>query len=203
MRKRALSIDNLYNQKFKTFDFEGEWLDMVGKPEIKGSWFIWGNSANGKTVFAAKLAKYLSGFKRVLYNSLEEGTSVSLRRAFEIAGIKPGDKITPLDREPIEELAVRLKRHKSPDIIITDSFQYTGLTKDTYKALINEFPNKLFVFISHAEGKQPAGRTAKTVRYDANVKIWVEGFKAIPQSRYGGGEPFIIWPKGAEIYWNN
>lgn len=201
--KRALSIDNLYNQKFKTFDFKGEWLDMVGKPEIKGSWFIWGNSSNGKTVFAAKLAKYLSQFGRVLYNSIEEGASESLKKAFKIAGIAPGDKITPLDKEPIEELRERLKRHKSPNVIIIDSFQYTGLTKDTYKALINEFPTKLFVFISHAEGKQPAGRTAKTVRYDANVKIWIEGFKAIPQSRYGGGEPFIIWQKGAEIYWNS
>jgi hypothetical protein len=201
--RRALSIDNLYNQKFKTFDFEGEWLDMVGKPEIKGSWFIWGNPANGKTVFSAKLAKYLSSFGRVLYNSLEEGASVSLRRAFEIAGIEPGDKITPLDKEPIDELKERLRKHKSPNIVITDSFQYTGLTKDSYKALLNEFPGKLFIFISHAEGKQPAGRTAKTVQYDANVKIWVEGFKALPKSRYGGGEPYVIWDEGADIYWNN
>lgn len=200
--KRAISIDNLYNQRFKTFDFEGKWLDMVGRPEVKGSWFVWGNSSNGKTVFAAKLAKYMSNFGRVLYNSLEEGASASLKRAFEIAEIDTNDKITPLDKEPVPELLERLRKHKSPNIIIIDSFQYTGLTKDSYKAMLKEFPNKLFIFISHAEGKQPSGRTARTVKYDANVKIWIEGFKAIPKSRYGGDTPLIIWDKGAEIYWN-
>jgi len=32
-----------------------------------------------------------------------------------------------------------------------------------------------------------------TVRYDANVKIYVDKFKAYPTSRYGGGAPYIIW----------
>jgi predicted ATP-dependent serine protease len=200
--KRALSIENLYSQKFKTFEFDGEWLSLVGKPEISGSWLIWGNSSNGKTVFAAKLAKYMSNFGRVIYDSLEEGVSVSLKRAFEIAGIIDTDRIITLDKEPVSELLERLRKRKSPNIIIIDSFQYSGLTKESYKSILREFTNKLFIFISHAEGKQPSGRTARTVRYDAHVKIWIEGFKAIAKSRYGGDTPLVIWEKGAEIYWN-
>ena len=199
---RVLSIDNLYNKKNKVLDFTGIWLDAMGKPEANGCWFIWGNSSNGKTVFAAKLAKYLSSFGRVFYNSLEEGASESLKTAFMIAGIEKGDRINPLDKMPIADLKLKLKKSGSAWVIIIDSFQYAGLNKDSYKALLAEFPNKLFVLISHAEGKQPEGRTAKTVRYDADIKIWIEGYKAMPKSRFGGGEPIIIWDKGSEQYWN-
>jgi hypothetical protein len=200
--KRAHSIDNLYNQKFKTLDFEGEWFDLVDKPELKGSWIIWGDTANGKTVFAAKLSKYMSKFGYVLYNSLEEGISKSLKTAFKIAGIVGNEKIIILDKEPIDVLKERLNKHKSPNIIITDSFQYCGLNAISYKALLAEFPNKLFIFISHADGKHPDGRTAKKVTFDANVKIRVEGYMAFAKSRYGGGTPYTIWDEGAQKYWN-
>jgi hypothetical protein len=200
--KRALSIDNFYNQKFKTLHTDGDWFDLFGEPELKGSWLIWGDSSNGKTVFAAKLAKYMTKFGPVIYNSREEGISKSLRTAFQIAGIDRNDKIIPLDKEPIPDLIERLLKHKSPNIIINDSFQYCELTKISYKKLLSDFPNKLFIFISHADGKQPEGRAAKAVKFDANVKIRIEGFKAFAQSRYGGGKPYVIWDEGAEKYWN-
>jgi hypothetical protein len=40
------------------------------------------------------------------------------------------------------------------------------------------------------------GTTAVKVRYDAGVKIMVDGFIATGNSRYGGGKPMIIWEKG-------
>ncbi|MCF6184226.1 MAG: hypothetical protein L3J56_06310 [Bacteroidales bacterium] len=201
--KQGYGIEQFYGKKTKTLDFTDEWLALIGKPEVKGSWFIWGNSGNGKTIFSVKLAKYLSTFGRVLYNSLEEGLSASLKRAFKLAEVSGKDKITLLDKEPMNELAERLRKRKSPKFIIIDSFQYTGLNAMTYKQLTNEFSNKLFIFVSHADGKQPSGRTAKTVHYDANVKIWIDGFKAFSKSRYGGTEPLTIWEEGAKKYWVN
>lgn len=200
MSKTAYGIHQFYSKKFKTLNFDGKWYDFAGKPELSGSWFVWGNSANGKTSFAAQLAKYLGRFSKVAYNSLEEGLSVSLKRAFQTADITPDDNVILLDKEPMPQLIERLRKHKSPNIIIIDSFQYSGLTARSYKQLTDEFSNKLFVFVSHADGKQPAGRSAKTVHFDANVKIWIEGFKAFPNSRYGGGEPFVIWQEGAVKY---
>jgi hypothetical protein len=67
-----------------------------------------------------------------------------------------------------------------------------------YKKLRDNFRGKLFILVSHAEGKLPEGRVAKNIRFDAMVKIWVEGYMAWPVSRYGGGEPYIIWEEGAE-----
>jgi hypothetical protein len=75
------------------------------------------------------------------------------------------------------------------------------MTYNDYKTLRSLFPQKLFILISHAEGKNPAGRVAKSIKYDAFVKIWVEGYRAFAVSRYGGGEPYTIWDEGADEYW--
>lgn len=200
--RKLKSTHNLYKQNYKPMEFEGEWKEGIGEPQLKGCWFIWGNSSNGKTVFAAKLAKYLSKFGYVVYDSLEEGLSLSLKRAFQIAEIVESDKIGILDKASINELTDYLRKQKRVKISIIDSFQYCRLNILTYKALIDEFPNRLFIFISHADGKQPSGRTAKTVRYDANVKIWIEGYRAFPSGRYGGGQPITIWEEGAKTFYN-
>lgn len=185
-------------------EFDGEWLDMLGRPEMSGSWIIWGSSGSGKTRFALQLCKYLTRFGRVAYNSLEEGDSESLARAFDDVGMTEVSKrIILLDGEPIKELSERLLKRKSPDIIVVDSLQYTGMTYTDYKKLKSTHRNKLFVFISHADGKEPSGQVAKSVRYDSFVKIRTEGYRAFPVSRYGGGNPFDIWAEEAEIYYRN
>ena len=67
--------------------------------------------------------------------------------------------------------------------------------------LRDTFRHKLFIFISHGEGREPKGNVAKSVKYDAFVKIYVEGFKAFSQSRFGGGAEYVIWDSGARTYW--
>ena len=48
---------------------------------------------------------------------------------------------------------------------------------------------------------------AGKIRYDAEIKIKVEGFKAFVTTRYEdaergeGGADFIIWEQGAAEYW--
>lgn len=199
---RARTYNDLMSQKVNELDFKGDWLKSLGKPEITGSWLIWGNSTNGKTRFALQLCKYLASFCRVAYNSLEEGDSKSMRDAIKEVGMNDvKGNFLLLDQEPVEELKARLRRRKSPDVVFIDSWQYTGLNYAEYKKLRSEFKHKLFILISHAEGKNPEGRTAKSIRYDSFVKIWIEGYKAFPASRYGGNEPYTIWDQGAIQYW--
>lgn len=199
-QRRAISVDEILRKKFIEMPFEGKWYRSFGEPERSGVWMLWGNSGNGKTSFALQMAKYLTKFGKVAYNSLEEGPRKSLQVAIKREHIRQVAKRFVILSEDIEDLRERLSKRKSPDIIITDSFQYTGLTKPQYKALKKDFPNKLFIFISHAEGKQPEGRSAKFVRYDADVKIWVEGYRASIVSRFGGGEALTIWEEGAAEY---
>lgn len=198
---RAVSVMALLTKKRKMIAIDGQWKALLGEPELSGVWFVWGPSANGKTTFVLQLCKYLTKFARVAYNSLEEGDSESIANAFRTVGMEAvKSRIVLLDREPIDELTERLKRPKSPDIIVLDSLQYSGLTYPQYKAFKNELRKKLLILISHANGREPAGRTAKTIRYDADIKIRVEGYVASAASRYGGGEPYTVWEKGAELF---
>ena len=194
---RAASLDQVLRTRFKVLPFEGEWKDSIGCPELTGSWIVWGNSGNGKTRFALQLCKYLCRFGRVAYDSLEEGVSVSLVKAIkETHMMEVRRKFVVLDKEPIDQLTERLEKPKSPDIVCVDSLQYTGMSYEQYKALKERFPKKLFIWISHADGTLPEGRVAKKVRFDSNVKVFVQAYRAEPVSRYGGGKPYIIWEEG-------
>lgn len=199
--KRALSIKDIRAYKPTVMEFDGRWLDSIGKPELTGSWIIWGGSANGKTRFALQLAKYLGRFGKVAYDSLEEGLSLSMQKAIGDVGMADNKRsFVLLDKESVSELEERLEKQRSAQIIIIDSLQYTGLTYADYKRLRDRFRHKLFIFVSHASGREPKGEVGKSVKYDAFVKIYVEGYVAYPQSRYGGGKAYVIWEDGARKY---
>ena len=184
--------------------FEGQWKDAVGQPERSGTWIVWGNSSNGKSHFAMKLAKYLSQFGRVSYDSLEEGASLSMKKLITDCNMNEvASNFTLLDRARIDELNDILTKRRSPFAVIIDSVQYLSIDKESYHRLKEKHKSKLLIFISHAEGKEPSGNLAKYIRYDADVKIRIEGFKAFSNSRFGGGQPLTIWDQGANEYWGN
>ena len=86
-------------------------------------------------------------------------------------------------------------------IIVIDSVQFMELKWTEYKKLKETFPNKLFIYISHIEGKQPEGNVAKRIWRDANVYFKIEGFRAFPVSRYGGGDYIDVCTEKANAYW--
>lgn len=210
MSKGFFSVHELETTNFDVMDFQGDWLKCLGRPEKAGVWIVYGESYHGKTNFTIKLAKYLTGFvkNKILINSLEEGKTESFKLTSKRANLASvADKILLGDRVPVEKVKERLRKQRSPEIIIIDSLQFTELTKPTYKKLIDEFVNKkkkgqkkLFIFISNADGKIPRGALAKHVKNEAMIKIRVEGFKAFPESRFGGGEPFVIDAERAAVY---
>ena len=202
--KRAYSPVEIQNMKIPTFDFTGAWEDSLGRPAKTGTWIIWGQPGNGKSSFAMQLVKYLCKFDRVIYDSLEESTGKSLQMSLNRHNMEEvNHKLLILDRESMAELSERLSRKRSPGIVIIDSFQYSGLTYQGYKELKEKHSNKLLIFISHAEGVRPDGRIAKKVEYDADIKIFVQGFKAVCKSRFmeRPGVPFTIWEEGAAKCW--
>lgn len=203
---RAMTFKNIMTKRRDLIHFVGKFFDAIGHPELAGSWIIWAGSGHGKTATALAIAKEMTKFTSVLYNTIEEGDSESFRLALIDAEMEEvQDRILFLDKEPIEVLRMRLKRHKHPRCIFIDSWQYADLTVKAYKALIKEFPKVLFIFVSHAEGKEPEGKSAKKVRYDAMVKIRVEGFVAFCSSRYkrGVSKPMVIVEKKALEYWGD
>lgn len=189
---RAYSPTQVQSMNIPSFPFDGEWEKAFGHPDRTGVWIIWGQSGNGKSSFVMKLIKKLCQYcNKVALDSLEESTGLSLKNSLirhkmeEVNG-----KFLILDREPMEELSERLLKRRSPEVVVIDSFQYTGLTYATYKALKEKHPNKLLIFVSHAEGMNPEGRAAKKVAYDADVKIFVQGFRAICKGKEKFGRFF-------------
>lgn len=203
---RALSVYEVLSEAKSLVEFDGKWQKAFGNPELSGSWIVWGQSSNGKTSFCMMLAKYLCKFGKVVYNSLEEGAGRTMQIALERANMREvARRFQILEAEPIEEMIIRLAKKKSANIVIIDSVQFMGLTYIDYKKLKRDFPRKLFIFISHAEGKLPEGRLANKIRYDANVKIYVSGYRAIVNSRFGDSNNpdnyITVWEEGAQKFY--
>lgn len=198
--KRALSVTNIYNKKRTIIELPELWRLHLGNIERTGTIIIWGNSGHGKTTYVMKLAKMLAKYTRVAYNSLEEKDGLTLEESLRLESMEEVGSNFIILNDNYTELKERLSRPKAPKVVIIDSLQYLQITYADYIALKEEFNNTLFIFISHAEGKQPEGKVAKKVRYDSNIKIQVEGYTAFVTSRYGGGEPFVIWAEKADHY---
>lgn len=203
--KRAYGVTDILNYEPVTLPFEGAWRDLIGLPELSGCWIIYGEPANGKTSFAMQLAKYLASFEKVIYNSIEEGMSFTIKKAVKRVGMRAvSGRFFLLHKEEIKEVEARLRKKGSPNVVIFDSLQYMGMNKDQIKALVDRYPEKLFIFISHADGDKPKGATAESVKYHANVKIRVAGYRAFALTRYSDGSasiPLTIWEKGANDYY--
>ena len=203
--RRALSVSDVLRIKRETYAFEGAWAEAFGQPEQNGVWFVWGGSGNGKTSFVLQLCKELSRFGRVAYDSLEEGASLTMQNAFVKMGMQDvARRFVLLDREGMEQLDARLGKRKSPDIVVIDSFQYTGMTFRDYQAFKERHADKLLIFISQADGSKPAGRTAVSVMYDAALKIFVSGYRAISKGRYFGTKGYYtIWEERARLVYGD
>lgn len=204
---RAYTVDNVYDKKFTELPFEGEWYHACGNPERGGqTWFISGATKMGKTTFAMMLGKMLTKFGRVGYDSIEEGFCQSIKTAYKRVGMKDVKrKFLLYDKEEIPELIERLLKRSQPDFIFIDSIQFAEMTFNDYKQLKLLFPDKTFIYISHVEGKHPEGAVAKRIKKDAAMSFFVEGFKAIPTSRYHdkntNREPIVINQELADQYW--
>lgn len=200
---KALSITDLMKMKKEVFDFEGSWFDAFGTPERTGVWFVWGGSGNGKTTFTMQLCKELCRFDKVLYDSLEEGDSLTMQNSIIRAGmLDVKHNFQLLAGENIIDLDKRLSLRRTAKIVVIDSFQYTQMSYKDYIRLKERHRDKLLVFISHSDGRKPSGRSAVSVMYDATLKIWIEGYRAFSKGRFMGPKgAYDIWPEGVEKYW--
>lgn len=201
---RTLSAKQVLTIKFDTIRLGGGWDECVGEIETTGIWFIWGNSGNGKTSAVVSLCKELSSLGKVLYNSREEGVSLTMQNTLRRYGMGELGSRFQLANMSLQELDEKISQQRSPKFVVLDSFQFMGLTYKDFRAFCEKHKNKMLIFVSRTRGRQPEGRAAISAMYDASCKIWVEGYKAFSKGRFVGttGE-MTIWDEGAKKYWSD
>lgn len=200
---KLLSASQVLSIKRKTIQLDGAWGECLGEIDRTGVVLVWGQSGNGKSSAVMSLAKELTKHGKVLYVSLEEGYALSFQNTIRRYSMQEcGSRFQVVTGEDIETISKRLEKRRAADFVVIDSFQYSQLNYRRYLEFKKRHSNKLIIFVSHADGKQPAGRSAVSVKYDADQKIWVEGYKAISNGRYiGSTGEYVIWDKGAAEYW--
>ena len=183
-----------------------EMRDSIGDIEDTFSCCIWGNSSNGKTTFALELISQLQILGKVLYLGYEEGHGKSFKNGLQRSKVDL-DRLQVIDDCNFDELVEILSRRNSAKIVVIDSIQYSSFTVIQYKQLKQRFmfgrsanARKILIFISHAAGKLPEGKTAGKITYDANIKIHVKGFIAFVGSRFGSKKNYVIYEAGAKDY---
>lgn len=202
---RTLSVKQAYSKKFKTFEFDGIWQEVMDNPETTGGWIIHGDEKQGKSTFALMLANYLSQFEKVLYISAEEGVSKHFTEMMQRMGITDTNKRFKLvEYQEWEDLEERFKKRQCEKIIFIDNITVyrDEITKATLKKLLKEHSNKLIIFISHEERKLPDTAQGQYWRKMSKIIIRVVGMNAQVGGRCIGGN-LVIDEERAMLYHNS
>lgn len=200
---RTLSAAQVLAIRNETLQLTGGWGEAFGEIDRHGIVFVYGPSTGGKSSAAMCFAKELTRFGRVLYVSNEEGFASSLQerlRRFSIADC--GTRFQLVSKETMSDLIGRLKKRKSADFVVIDSVQDSQMSRVEYRDLKKLSISKLLIFVSRVEGCRPIGRLAVDIKFDADLKVWVEGGRAKSEGRYIGkvGYYDVIQQKARE-YW--
>ena len=200
---KVLGLKQLLSKNYRLLELSEGFKESLGELEEVFVMIVWGQSGQGKSNFLMQFVKELCKHGLVMYVGLEEGHTKTMQNLIlrhlsndENGRVRFADHGTTL-----EKLIAYLRKKKSPKYVIIDSLQYLNITYDDYKKLKEMFPKKSFIFISHAKGKTPDGKTADKIRYDAGLKIRVEGCMAFILSRYGGTKNYVINEERAKRYW--
>ncbi|QSW90736.1 hypothetical protein J0383_07970 [Flavobacterium endoglycinae] len=192
---RAISLKTLYEKRYEVYDFNGPWLDVLGNPEKGKVWLIYGDEKNGKTMFALKLAEYLSQFEPVYYISAEEGTGKSFQEnAMKRAklDVKKAN-IKFLEYTELDEVEKILSKRKPPKTMFFDNITVYNdeLAYGRFRKFTMKYPKTTMVFIAHEERGEPYTATAKLCKRLARYILRVKGMTAFVSGSCPGGTIMI------------
>lgn len=195
---KAIGITQFLEKSYDVYEIEGEWLESFGSIEKNFKMSITGDSGHGKTELVVQFVKelVLKNKTKVDYISFEQGHSKSLQDAIvrnnmdEVKG-----KVMFLTGGSFDEVLERLKRRGSARVVVIDSQDYADLSTKQFKLLVKLFPKKAFIVTSWSKNDKPKNQAARDIEFMCCIKVLVKNFKAMPRSRFGGNQPFVIWDK--------
>lgn len=208
--KGNIGIFQILQKKYDLMKYDPAFKCVLGYIPQNVIMVVFGESGHGKTEFTMRLTKsFCQGKTKVDWISYEQGHGLDMQMALkrnnmiEVANYfsvtDPNYKKNP-NTSYLEDLHSRVSKRGSADVFVIDSLQYMMITVADYYELKNKYPSKGFIFISHQNGREPDGTTAKKVAYDGGCTIRVKHYIAHPvKNRYGGNDPYIIWEERARL----
>lgn len=205
---KGIGTKQFLSKKFELIDLSDEFKTLLGELPKNFIGIIYGESGNGKSELTLRLMKELTKNEKGAYLSYEQMHSYSLQRAIErnnmdesiksITWFDPLSKLPP-DKSMYDDLVETLSRRGFPRVVVIDSLDYLGLTKEQYHDFKSRFNDKKqIIFIAHAKGNHPEQMISRKVRFDGEFGILVKDFIARPyKSRLGADTDYIIWEEGA------
>lgn len=203
---------------FDVMPYEPEFKGLLGNIPETVSITVYGDSGQGKTELVMRMVKSFCLHKiYVDWVSYEQGHGLDMQMAlmrnkmievgayFQVSDPhsrpkRKKDEPEEKPKTPLQELDEKIKARGSSDVFVIDSIQYLDITIDQYKWLRQRHKNKAFIFISHKDGKLPAGGTAKFIAYDGGCTIMAKNYIAYPiKNRFGGNDDYFIWEERARL----
>lgn len=203
--KKPLGVGQLLSQKIELFDLSvvnNALYQALGNVQPRGVWLIWGNGGSGKSSLFLDILKAFGTQYRCLHVEREEETDdddfVERLRLKEMTDVKGKYMACSYD---LQQLTEYLEQRGSPEVIAINSATYLFKNKEEYFAFSKRFKRrKVIIITAHAKGKNPKHDLEEAIMYDANKKIFTDGYLASCKGRKIGpnGGTYIIWPEGYE-----
>lgn len=171
--QKAISLESLKIKKFKTLEFTDKWQELIGTPEANFCMMVYGKPGQGKSYFTLELSEYLaSNFGTVLFNSSEEGSSLSLQN--KIANFNM-ENIFLGSANDVNSLQFLLT--KSPyKFVVIDSVNHMNITPEDLRKLRGLHPTKGFICILQST-KNGDFKGSNEYEHDADISIKIENRK--------------------------
>lgn len=208
---QPLGVVQFHQKKFQFLDlkdspFEG----LLGDVPRFFIAVVYGYSGNGKTELCIQWAKYFCNHGKVGWLSYEQRHGADLQKATirnkmnEVSGsfilVDPLAKRTK-GLSLLQELDLYLSKRNTPEFIFIDSLDYMRIRYADYEYLRDKYyGKKAIIFLAHAKRDgTPKKAITDDIIFDGGFGIQVKKYIAFPEkNRYGGMEPYVIYPERAE-----
>ena len=172
-----MSSRDLKDYRYDNYDFDGKWLDLVGKPAKKFHMMVYGRPKQGKSYFCFDLAQYLSSFGKVLYIAAEEGFSATLQKKLEDMG-GDNDNLDFANFRDYETIKNALPGHDYRFVVI-DSVNYIRIEPEQIEELKADNPRMALITVQQATKD---GKFRGSQQFAHNCDIIIEVIQGVAHS---------------------
>lgn len=191
MAKRNYGVNEIASWTFTEPDLPQEWIDHLGELPVPFSMYVEGEGGHGKTEYVMMLSKMCAMFiGKVHYNNVEQGKHKGIKMSH--ARNKMAEEITAgkwmyNNIRDYDEYCDKMINDR-PKVMIIDSISFWPLNVKQIQQLMEDFPNRCFVFVAYAADSSKN----RPIKHLCDIKIIVKDFKAYARGRFEGSKPFTI-----------